>query len=100
MPRDDHAGLGTAEPTEGVLLIADERARQIRTEGWTAEHDDEHTHGELAQAAVAYAGASTHWPWSPEAWKPTGDRVRDLVKAGALIAAELDRLLRLKAGRI
>lgn len=30
------------------------------------------------------------WPWSREAWKPTGDRVRDLTKAGALIAAAID----------
>lgn len=33
------------------------------------------------------------WPWEAEAFKPTpDDRVRELVKAGALIAAEIDRL--------
>jgi hypothetical protein len=35
------------------------------------------------------------WPWEPE-WdkRGSGDRMRDLVKAGALIAAEIDRLQR------
>lgn len=33
------------------------------------------------------------WPFDPPSWKP-GDRVRELVKAGALIAAEIDRLIR------
>lgn len=33
------------------------------------------------------------WPFEPQAWKPTlGDRLRDLTKAGAMIAAEIDRL--------
>jgi hypothetical protein len=33
------------------------------------------------------------WPWAERFWKPTpDDRVRELVKAGALIAAEIDRL--------
>ena len=31
------------------------------------------------------------WPWPPEFWKPSDDPVRNLVKAGALIAAEIDR---------
>jgi hypothetical protein len=39
----------------GIELIAEERKRQIEVEGWTAEHDDEHTDGELALAAVCYA---------------------------------------------
>lgn len=33
-----------------------------------------------------------HWPWHPSWWKPSDDPVRNLVKAGALIAAEIDRL--------
>lgn len=95
----------------GVDLIATERQRQIEEEGWTAEHDDEHDNGELASAATAYAGAPgrwkpdeytgtvaartpMYWPWSPKWWKPTGNAVGDLVKAGALIAAEIDRLQR------
>ena len=90
----------------GIELIADERQRQISDEGWTPGHDDEHEEGSLAQAAACYAmplwsrrhdqqGLPQIWPWYAEWWKPTpDDRVRELVKAGALIAAEIDRLQR------
>lgn len=39
---------------------------------------------------------SSKWPssWHPEWWKPSNDPVRNLVKAGALIAAEIDRIQR------
>lgn len=90
----------------GVELIADERQRQVSEEGWTAEHDKEHDSGQLALAAACYAlgrcaGSETdeksalfkHWPFSFLWWKPTpDDRIKELVKAGALIAAEIDRL--------
>lgn len=87
----------------GVGLIAAERQRQIESEGWDWSHDDEHQLAEMARAAACYAlpaplrgvGAVPNlWPWDEEWWKP-GDRVRELAKAGALIAAEIDRLLRL-----
>lgn len=80
-----------------------ERQRQIRTEGWTPEHDEEHSLGEMAEAAACYA-ASAHapaylkqlkcpgyWPWAATWWKPSDPR-RDLIKAGALILAELERI--------
>jgi hypothetical protein len=86
--------------------IAAERMRQIESEGWSAEHDDEHRGGELALAGAAYA---THaaafrdaealvWPWGRKWWKPKNPR-RDLVRAAALIVAEIERLDRAKAGR-
>jgi hypothetical protein len=93
----------------GIELIADERNRQVSVEGWTPAHDDEHDCGELADAAVVYtleAGERlntkciefvSHWPWALEWWKPSPDPVRNLVKAGALIAAEIDRLQRLSS---
>lgn len=97
-----------------VNLITGERLRQIREEGWTPEHDDEHTDGGLARAAgfyAMYAGFSEgergmhgappapHWPWDSSWWKPGPDasiasRRRELVKAGSLILAELERLQR------
>lgn len=83
----------------GIELIAAERKRQVEAEGWTLEHDDNHKTGELSDAAACYAlGKRTAaWPWSIDWWKPTpDDRVRELVKAGALIAAEIDRLQRLR----
>lgn len=94
--------------TIGTALITGERGRQIEGEGWTAAHDDLHDGGQMAKAGAMYAlperfrsmcalvNVPTDWPWSPEWWKPTpSNRVRELVKAGALIAAEIDRLIRL-----
>lgn len=97
----------------GIELITDERARQVSKEGWTALHDSEHTQAEMCAAAQCYAAvaeiqAANHcttegisdtpdqWPWDHEWWKPSDDPVRNLVKAGALIAAEIDRLQRLR----
>ena len=76
-----------------------ERQRQINDEGWTPEHDDEHNQGELAVAAACYAFHANReaskcahsWPWQMAWHKPTNER-RDLVKAGALILAEIERL--------
>lgn len=87
-------------------MIAAERQRQIHVEGWTAEHDEQHENDNLVMAAVCYAMPRREriyddvtstvpgwWPWEARFWKPTpDDRVRELVKAGALIAAEIDRL--------
>lgn len=84
----------------GIESIAAERRRQIEVEGWTPEHDDEHDCGEMALAAAAYAtecvvARKGHgwqwWPWDRKWWKPRDER-SNLVRAGALIAAEIDRL--------
>ena len=91
-----------AEPVAfnpAILDVASERQRQMSIEGWTSEHDDAYQNSELADAAACYAinahnqGFSTpaHWPWDPEWWKQSGAR-RDLVKAGALILAEIERI--------
>lgn len=93
------------QPPTGLELIIAERERQITQEGWTAEHDAEHTEGQLAMAAACYAFDAValptidakrfifdNWPWSRKWWKPTpDDTIRQLTKAGALIAAEIDR---------
>lgn len=89
----------------GVGRITTERLRQLKEEGWTPEHDDQHEHGEMAKAAICYAmrmfrGTATNamidtwWPWIAKWWKPSPDPIRNLEKAGALIAAEIDRLKR------
>jgi hypothetical protein len=87
----------------GIERIAAERKRQIEVEGWTVGHDAEHRHGELAQAGAVYAlghFSERYWPWDLQWWKPTPDnRIRELEKAGALIAAEIDRLLALMGER-
>lgn len=88
---------------KAALDVLAERSRQIAKEGWTPEHDDEHTDGQMAAAAASYAVASAApgvfheglppalWPWSSKWWKP-GERRRMLVKAGALILAEIERI--------
>lgn len=115
---------------DGAALIAAERQRQVEAEGWTPEHDAEHTDGSLALAAICYAmpirlfrkksettGFAFIDPW-PESWDSRYDKRFDygerrenpgnvpprpstytkaerldlLIKAGALIAAEIDRL--------
>jgi len=89
----------------GIDLISAERNRQMQIEGWTYEHDDLHQLGEMIQAAAAYevqtltgcfdAQPPPMWPWEKECWKPAKNPVRNLTKAGALIAAEIDRLNRM-----
>jgi hypothetical protein len=80
-----------------------ERRRQVEKEGWTPEHDDEHDGGELARAAACYAynaggghSSGMLFPWDCNWWKPGTPR-RDLIKAGALILAEIERLDRAEA---
>lgn len=96
-----------SKATEDVLA---ERQRQKTGEGWTEEHDDEHRTGEIAAAAACYAlwavaqsaenaywqvaieeAAKMLWPWDREWWKPKTKR-HDLVRAAALLIAEIERL--------
>ena len=86
--------------------IGKERLRQIDREGFSPESDDGYLDGELLRAAACYllnlvVPKSPHrwpglWPWPSLWWKPTNPR-RDLVKAGALILAEIERLDRAAA---
>jgi transcriptional regulator with XRE-family HTH domain len=100
------------EKISGIDLIARERRRQVEVEGWTTEHDATHQQGEMAMAAAVYAWPESYmstgaprcaiitkqefWPWDEKWYKP-GTRISDLVKAGALIAAEIDNQLRLQS---
>lgn len=98
------AELLAAAPGKSVpqawLDVQAERRRQIEAEGWTPEHDDKHNGGELADAAACYAlwagginpgNWREFWPWAPE-WLRHSEPRRMLVKAGALILAEIERL--------
>lgn len=102
----------------GAEQIQAERNRQMLDEHFDAAHDDEHARGELILASIGYAmeaipqfipievrvGVVTRvedddtppdwWPWEESWWKPSTDPVVNLVKAGALIAAEIDRIQR------
>lgn len=95
----------------GIERIAEERQRQIEQEGWTPEHDDSHIQGEMIEGARGYLSAALVtefdrewvgpppplWPWNQSWWKPSDDPIRNLEKAGALIAAEIDRLQRARS---
>lgn len=102
--------LPTRRAANDVLA---ERNRQVYVEGWTPEHDDKHNTGEMARAAACYAlsggrleedeqdrmpliAARYCWPWAWSWWKPK-DRRRDLVRASALLIAEIERLDRAAA---
>lgn len=91
----------------GYDLIRIERIRQVHSERY-AEEDDVGKEAELVQAAMAYSGLAVRilrdrsvvnmdslpvvWPWAKEYWKPSDDPKKNLVKAGALIAAAIDAL--------
>jgi hypothetical protein len=103
--------LAIGQGSAVIEEIAAERRRQVEEEGWSESHDDLHNDGELAAAAGCYAlhasgrddsilrfdedgtsrrvprGWRWHWKW----WKPK-DRRRDLIRAAALIVAEIERL--------
>lgn len=103
--RDMLAAAPGKEVPQAWLDVQAERKRQVEAEGWTPEHDDAHSHGQMARAAACYALAgssapndgtaallvSLAWPWDEQWWKPTTTR-RDLVKACALGLAEIERL--------
>lgn len=71
--------------------IVAERWRQIG-KGYDADHDDKHVNHELANAAAALAIEWLgNWPWSLHSW-PGDDRRSHLVKAAAMLIAEIERL--------
>lgn len=90
------------------LEVGGERERQLEEEGFSFAHDDQHAGGELAAMAAVYAMPPTCREWdvssvgysltldeslTPEGWVGKfGDRRRELVKAAALILAEIERL--------
>lgn len=98
-------------------MIAAERRRQIKSEKWTAKHDDQrHADGTLSEAAACYYRCAVFqencgrlpkeatdafrfepigWPWESHWFKLGGSAIRTYVKAGALFQAEIDRILRL-----
>lgn len=98
--------------TRAVTSVVAERQRQIKAEGYTAEHDDKHDSGELAGAAACYARhvnarswvflqdrfdayrnepVPNAWPLDAASWKPRSPR-EDMVKATALGLAEIERM--------
>lgn len=84
-----------SDRSPAIGLIGAERIRQI-DKGYDARHDDAMVRGELADMSRWYAddeAGALEWPWAT-GWPTRGDRLQDLVRAGSLIAAEIDRLIR------
>lgn len=93
-----------------VEMIAEKHRTNREHKGYTPEHDDKHKHGEMIEAAGCYLdialvqdhiGVSPEhfevpplWPFEDRTWKPSTDPIRNLVHAGALIVAEIERLQR------
>ena len=118
----DEGWFNPDDYSPGAIAILKERERQETEEAWTSGHDDGYTECELLKAAICYTriaalktdilydevqasrrfwrttSLNKEWPWSEEWWKPKSRR-QDLVRAGALIAAEIDRLDRAEARR-
>lgn len=103
---------GAADPRKLSTAACDvlsERLRQEEVEGWHPDGDDAHTACEMAVAAALYALYSDcypqtgeppkGWPWDPSWWKPKNYRT-DLVRAGALILAEIERLDRMPQSEV
>lgn len=97
----------------GLAHICNERMRQVLDEGFTADHDATHGDESLGLVAACYASPipilKADWdepkesmfvfcdPWPrdwPAGWDKRGkhDRIKQLAIAGALCAAEIDRL--------
>lgn len=108
----------TINHSKAVLDVLNERARQIGQENYSAEHDDQYQNNELLRAGVGYAEhvvargwvysdanpekyqseeESEFWPWPSESWKPKNPRA-DLVRAAALLIAEIERIDRASEG--
>ncbi|MFF7108143.1 hypothetical protein [Pseudomonas sichuanensis] len=104
----DEAILIDGSWTHAASDVMSERRRQLNVEGRTTKQDDAHTGGQLADAAACYAlwagginpgNWREFWPWAPELLKQSNPR-QMLVKAGALILAEIERLDRMPKGEV
>lgn len=111
----DHVAFSETEYAKNapasLQSVLAERIRQIQFHCFYPEQDDEYVNGDLALAGACYAIEAAKqatetedamrlvpeaWPWMAASWRPHDQR-RNLVKAGALILAEIDRLDRAAA---
>jgi len=109
------ASFASFAKTAAAHDVLVERWRQVEAEGYDVGNDDGHVLGELGAYAAFYAmpPAARDWPaeetgygatWGeaivPADWTPPkpGDRRRELVKAGALVLAEIERMDRAGQG--
>jgi len=95
------------DTTRAARDVLAERKRQKTKRGYSDNHDDLHVNDEIAALACFYAMPTgvRDWPASETGYAPTfgeailpdgwhanpGDRRSELLKAGALILAEIER---------
>ncbi|WP_240921577.1 hypothetical protein [Acinetobacter sp. SA01] len=111
--KDQLAKAQAVPECSAIKDVIGERQRQISHEFYSTEHDDEYKSNELLRAAVCYAEnvlsrgwvhrsspnsgiyqseeAPDFWPWDLDFWKPKSPR-KDLVRAAALLIAEIERI--------
>ncbi|MBZ9559032.1 MULTISPECIES: hypothetical protein [unclassified Modicisalibacter] len=111
-----HEGMAQTQdfydiPTRASGDVLAERRRQVEVEGWEPSHDDTHRSAEMVRAAIGYANLAAlqgrygvpdttdlslyiphDWPWATGWWKPSRSARRNLIKAAALLLAEIERL--------
>lgn len=78
--------------SKAMIDVLSERYRQVHVEGYDENHDAQFCDGMLTDAAVCYIwNDSANWPWEIESYKPKNRR-SNLIRAAALIIAEIDRM--------
>jgi len=102
--------------SKAINDVLAERERQINVKGYSTDHDDSYEQNELPRAAAEYTNqvigrgwiferhpdlyrsevASDFWPWDACYWNPKSPR-EDLVRAAAILIAEIERLDRKEA---
>ena len=89
-----------------IQLIDEEQRRVREVKGYTPEMDKQYKNNELVRASVCYLRTPfyhehikngsvppSEFPFKQEYWKPSPDeRIAELIKAGGLIASEIDKL--------
>lgn len=104
--------------TKAFNDVIAERERQQSSKGYSIAHDDEYEQNELIRAANGYLShvverswtykeldedtyqsdeVPDFWPWDDSYWNPKNPR-QDLVRAAALIIAEIERIDRKAQG--
>lgn len=86
--------------TTAIDLVKKEREKQISKHGYTTVHDRQHPKKAVLYGALAYLNSVIYssnvgiedWPFKEESFKPEGD-IKNLVKAAAMIIAEIDKRL-------
>jgi len=84
--------------TKGMADVMFERKRQVYVLGFDAPHDDNWNRGELKEAAIVYIDKHlkrSRWPFG-EFWYRPKDERQNLVRAAAMLIAEIDRLDRIE----